>query len=206
MGDQMNVTSRLARNLSKAFCGKWLLPVFMSIGIAGCTTEIAPSVQQNPPPTEKLSSFSHFELLPVEASAEAKKEDRALAKISENMQQTVKPQLVSWEKQGAEGRTLKIQPYVQDLKFVDGGTRFFAGALAGSSAVVMKVKLIDAETGAIVAEPEFYQRAAAMGGAFSVGGSDNGMLQRITTVCAEYLARNYNAAVGGPTGLEESGS
>ncbi|TXH37785.1 MAG: hypothetical protein E6Q98_05490 [Rhodospirillaceae bacterium] len=202
----MTIASHRVRNALSAFRNVWFLSMLAALAVAGCTTHIAPSVQQNPPPTEKLSSFSHFQLLPIDASVEAKKEDRALAKISENMQQTVKPQLDGWEKQGANGRTLKIQPYVQDLKFVDGGTRFFAGTLAGSSAVVMKVKLIDADTGAIVAEPEFYQRAAAMGGAFSVGGSDNGMLQRITTVCAEYLARNYNSAVGGPTGLEESGS
>ncbi|MDY0885213.1 hypothetical protein ACFPL7_02440 [Dongia soli] len=164
LGDQMKMSSHRLRNVLCAFQGIRFLPVLMAMIATGCTTHIAPSVQNNPPPTEKLSSFSHFELLPVEASTEAKKEDRALARISENMQQTVKPQLVGWEKQETGGRTLKIQPYVQDLKFVDGGTRFFAGALAGSSAVVMKVKLIDAETGAVVAEPEFYQRAAAMGG------------------------------------------
>ena len=172
--------------------------------LAGCVTNIAPSTQNNPPPTESLAHFSHFQLLPMEASPAAKEEAEALAKIDGNLQQHIKPLIASWEKQDAGGRNLQIQPYVQDLKFVGGGARFFAGALAGSSAVVMKVKLIDAETKAVIAEPEFYQRAAAMGGAWSVGATDNDMLNRIATVFREYLERNYDKPVGGPTGLEEA--
>jgi len=68
----------------------------------------------------------------------------------------------------------------------------------------MKVKFIDAETKAVIAEPEFYQRAAAMGWAWSVGATDNDMLDRIATVFQEYLERNYDKPVGGPTGLEEA--
>jgi hypothetical protein len=91
---------------------------------------------------------------------------------------------------------------VSELKFVDGGTRFFAGAFAGSSAVVMQLRLIDAATKAVVAQPEFFQRAAAMGGAWSIGGTDNSMLERIAGVAQEYLRRNYDDAVGGPTGAD----
>jgi hypothetical protein len=42
-----------------------------------------------------------------------------------------------------------------------------------------------------------------MGGAWSVGGTDNGMLERIADVAQDYLKRNYDQAVGGPTGAEE---
>ncbi|MES2405054.1 MAG: hypothetical protein V4567_12065, partial [Pseudomonadota bacterium] len=72
----------------------------------------------------------------------------------------------------------------------------------GSSAVLMRVKFTDAQTGRVIADPEFYQRAAAYGGAWSIGGTDNGMLARIATVVQQYLQNNDARAVGGPTGLD----
>jgi hypothetical protein len=171
--------------------------------VSACVTHIEPAAKSNPPPAEPLADFAHFQLLPLQASADAKAETAALAKIQSNLQQKIPAVTKAWEKTDPNGRTLQIEPYVDQLKFVDGGTRFFAGAFAGSSAVVMKLKLIDAATHQVIAQPEFFQRAAAMGGAWSVGGTDNGMLDRITSVAGDYLTRNYTQAVGGPTGAEE---
>jgi len=170
--------------------------------VAGCVTHIAASSTQNPPPTEPLAHFDHFELLPIDGSAEAKKEAAAYSHIDSNLQSELKAVVGPWEKSGTVGRTLQIAPYVQDLKFVGGGTRFFAGAFAGSSAVVVKLRLTDAESKAIIAEPQFYQRAAAMGGAWSIGATDNDMLKRIATIAAEYMRNNYDKAIGGPTGYD----
>jgi hypothetical protein len=72
--------------------------------------------------------------------------------------------------------------------------------LAGSSAVVMRVTYTDEDTGAVIASPDFYQHASAMGGAFSVGGSDNAMLVRVANLITTYTTDNYASAVGGPTG------
>lgn len=171
--------------------------------LGACVTHIEPTAKTNPPPAEPLVHFAHFELLPLQASAEAKQETAALAKIETNLKTKIPALTQSWEKTDPNGRKLQIEPYVDQLKFVDGGTRFFAGAFAGSSAVVMKLKLTDAATHQVIAQPEFYQRAAAMGGAWSVGGTDNGMLERITEIAKDYLTRNYTQAVGGPTGFEE---
>ena len=66
----------------------------------------------------------------------------------------------------------------------------------------MTVKFTDGKTGEVIAEPEFFQRAHGYGGAWSVGGTDNAMLVRVSTVLEEYLERNYAKAVGGPTGQE----
>lgn len=68
----------------------------------------------------------------------------------------------------------------------------------------MHLRMTDAETGEVMADPEFYQRASAEGGMWSIGGTDNGMLMRISTVAQQYLQRNYARAVGGPTGLDGS--
>jgi hypothetical protein len=171
------------------------------LSLSACVTNIAPTVQQNPPPAQTLDQFASFELLPTQASEAAKAEKDALAKIDQHLKAKLPPLFSTWQK--AEGAKLTIEPNVRELKFVGGGARFFAGALAGSSAVVMTLKLTDAASGRVVAEPQFYQRAAAMGGAWSIGATDNDMLERIVTVAQEYLMRNYHQAVGGPTGLEE---
>jgi len=66
--------------------------------------------------------------------------------------------------------------------------------------LIMKVKYIDKASGKVIAEPEFFQRAAAWSGAFTVGGQDNAMLARIVTLVADYTSRNYQEAMGGPSG------
>lgn len=179
-----------------------LLPAVLALLCCACVTNIRPDVAGNPPPAEALSHFQHFMLAPVQVSSEAAHETAAVDKISQYMQQRVGGTLAGWENRSQSGRVLNVEPTIVQLKFVSGGTRFFAGALAGSSAVLMRVRLVDAQTGRVIADPEFYQRAAAYGGAWSIGGTDNGMLARIATVAQQYLQRNYAQAIGGPTGLD----
>jgi hypothetical protein len=179
-----------------------LLPAMLALLCCACVTHIRPNVTYNPPPTERLSNFQHFLLEPIAASTQASSEDYAVRQIQTYMNQRVSGTLVGWENHNDDGRTLVIQPYIDELKFVGSGARFFAGALAGSSAVLMHVELTDARTGRVIGSPEFYQRAAASGGNWSIGGTDHGMLARIATVVQEYLQRNYARAVGGPTGLD----
>ncbi|MBB5209777.1 hypothetical protein [Chiayiivirga flava] len=177
------------------------LPALLAAAVllAGCATQIRPTVSDNPPPTRALNTFEAFELRPV-AIAAGVAEPEAVAKIQQHIDAKVKPLLAQWSR-GA-GATLVLEPTIRELKFVSGGNRVWAGAMAGSSAVRLTVRLTDKASGAVVAEPEFYQRAAAMGGAYSFGGSDNAMLERIASVLVEYLQRNHARAVGGPTGLE----
>ncbi|MGH8184251.1 MAG: hypothetical protein ACREPH_11400 [Rhodanobacteraceae bacterium] len=181
-----------------------LIPAMLALICCACVTNIHPDVTGNPPPTEPFSHFQHFILEPVNVSSGAAHETAAVDKISTYMQQRVGGTLAGWENHNPSGRVLNVEPYIVQLKFVSGGARFFAGALAGSSAVLMRVKFTDAQTGQVIADPEFYQRAAAYGGAWSIGGTDNGMLARISTVVQQYVDRNYAHAVGGPTGLDGS--
>ncbi|HEX5959875.1 MAG TPA: hypothetical protein VFY97_01340 [Rhodanobacteraceae bacterium] len=179
-----------------------LIPAALALACCACVTHIRPDVTGNPPPIEPLSHFQHFVLEPIKVSDAAAHETAAISKISEYMRLRVGGTLASWENRNQGGRVLDIEPHIVELKFVGGGARFFAGALAGSSAVLMRVKFVDAQTGRVIADPEFYQRAAASGGAWSIGGTDNGMLARIATVVQQYLNRNYTLAIGGPTGLD----
>lgn len=179
-----------------------LLPALLALACCACVTHIRPNVAGNPPPAEPFAHFQRFELKPVQVSDAAAHETAAIAKISQYMQLRPGATLANWNGRNAGGRVLEVEPRIVELKFVGGGARFFAGALAGSSAVLMHVRFVDAATGRVIADPEFYQRADAHGGAWSLGGTDNGMLARIATVVDEYLQRNYRNAVGGPTGLD----
>ena len=166
-----------------------------------CTTQIYAPAATNPPPSAPFQTFGRVQLKPVvlnPAFADHSYNQSATAAIERNLQATLAPQLQSWDK-GSEP-TLVIEPYIQEIKFIGGAVRFWAGAFAGSSAVVMRVTYKDAETGATIATPVFYQHASAMGGAWTIGGSDNAMLARVAELIAQYTRDNYVAAVGGSTG------
>lgn len=162
----------------------------------------------NPPPATAFNAYGKYELKPLTVLAPYDKQDanqKAAAKIREHMSSQMEPVVIAWSVEGgATGRTgtLVIEPVIEQIKFIGGGARFWAGALAGSSYVILRLKISEADTGKVLAEPEFFQRAAAMSGAWSMGGQDNDMLQRIVTVATAYLKGNYESAVGGPTGRE----
>ncbi len=172
----------------------------------GCATKISATAEENPPPAEPLSAFTRFEVKPITMGAPytgQEANEKALVKIQENFDLRVNPLLASWNTRkddAMQPRTLRIEPYLQDIKFVNATARVWAGAMAGSSAVVLRIRLIDAERNVEIAHPEFFQRAAAMGGAWTFGSTDNNMLVRITELASNYLMNNYASAVGGPTG------
>ncbi len=178
--------------------------------LTGCATQIKTSVTTNPPPSEPLSNFTTFEMKPITlapAYADNDTNKKALAKIQEYLTAGTSPVFISWNQVGAtkagDKRTLMIEPVVTEIKFIGGAARFWVGAMAGSSAVVMRATLTDKETGKIIATPEFYADAKAMSGAWSMGGADNYMLERIAGKLRDYLSANYAATVGGSSGMGE---
>lgn len=167
--------------------------------VTGCATNIHPTVTSNPPPTRAFSTFGMFEVKPMTV-ADSVEEPDAVAKIREVCGQKLTTLISGWSR--GNGDTLVIEPRIQELKFVSGANRVLAGAMAGSSAVRITARFSDKTSGAVIAEPEFYQRAAAWGAAYTFGAQDNDMLKRICSVAEDYLRRNYVQAVGGPTGSE----
>ena len=165
--------------------------------VSGCATNIHPTVASNPPPTRALNTFGGFEIRPITV-ADGVEEPDAVAKIRNVCAERINALISGWNR--GTGDTLVIEPRIHELKFVSGANRVLAGAMAGSSAVRITAKLSDKSSGAVIAEPEFYQRAAAWGAAYTYGAQDNDMLKRICTVAEDYLRRNYAQAVGGPTG------
>ena len=162
----------------------------------------------NPPPSTALNAFDGFQVLPIEMVAPYAGQpanEQAKTRLQAYVDERVPAIVSAWnaaEAKHSPPRTLKIEPVIRHVKFVSGKARFWGGAFAGGTAVLLTVKLSDAETGEVIAEPEFYQHANAMGAAYSFGGTDKAMLGRTAELLANYLKANYEAAVGGPTGKE----
>lgn len=170
--------------------------------LSGCATSIKASSAQNPPPKEAFSHFGRIQVKPVVFKSGYEGDAAGLAKIDENFRAVLAPSLASWNQRPDNGRTLLIEPVVEELSFKHGAKRVLLGPLAGSSGVLMRVTIRDTN-GAVIANPEFFQRAAAMGAGFLWGIQDNLMLTRVGKLAGGYVLGNYDAAVGGPTGADD---
>lgn len=161
---------------------------------------------KNPAPAHKLQGYAGYELKPVTLApdlAGKKNVDKVVAKVEENIQQSVAPIVKEWNSSAAAGKgKLIIEPAIVSIHKPSGANRFFAGAMAGGSHILMKVKITEESSGKVIAEPEFYRRANAMVGAWTMGAHDNAMLQKIAGLLANYMTANYTEAVGGDTGWE----
>lgn len=168
---------------------------------AGDNPDGQPAASENPPPKVTLDTFQRFEIEPIAMGAPfagQKGNEAAKQKLQANLDLRANPLLAEWNAKPASDapRTLKIQPSIRYVRFITGGKRFFAGALAGGSSILVNVNMIDAATGDVIASPEFYQHANAMGAAYSFGATDKTMLIRISNMTTEYLRKNYSQAVG----------
>lgn len=187
---------------------KWVLTMLLAgaCTVAYAKDEIRPAGSQNPAPAEALGGFDRFELKPAVLEgvyAGQPVNEKALAAFQRNFDQRVGEWVATQNAKPASrepARTLVIEPRMEKVRFISVGARIWVGPFAGSSRVLVKMRLIDKATGAVIAEPEFYQHAKGMAGAFTFGATDNTMLIRIAGIAHDYLQANYDAAVGGPTG------
>jgi hypothetical protein len=170
--------------------------------LQGCATRIKASTMQNPPPAEAFSAFGAIEVKQVVFKKGLKGDAAGLAKINDNMNLALAPSLQRWSQRPANGRTLIIEPVVEEMRFEHGAKRVLLGPLAGSSGVLIHVTAHDAN-GVVVATPEFFQRADAMAAGFTFGVHDNLMLTRIGKLLGGYIVANYDRPVGGPTGADD---
>lgn len=167
---------------------------------AGCATQVTEQPNPVAPATKRLGSFDRTVLIRAEISPPYDGQGaniKAVNKIDEILERDLAPavnamEVVSQDEVDAlnvdNSNTLLIQPIVKQVKFISGGVRFFAGAFAGSSVVVMDVQFTDAATGDIVAEPGFFRKAGAYGDGFGIG--DNRMLSDVATDVVNYVMAN----------------
>jgi hypothetical protein len=152
---------------------------------------------KNPPPTVMLNTYQRFEMLPIAMGAPyAGQKGNEVAKeyLQGNLNDRVGAVLKTWNEQpaGDAPKTLKIEPQMTHVRFISGGKRFFGGGFAGSSWVYMTTRLTDAQTGEVIGEPAFFQRANAIGAAWTFGATDKTMLIRLTSMLRAYLQTNYD--------------
>ena len=85
--------------------------------------------------------------------------------------------------------TLIIKPLIKQIKFIGGAARFWAGAMAGSSVVIMDTAFIDGNSGRVLSNPGYYRKA----GAYTdiVGVASNEMLEDIAVDVANYTRTNF---------------
>ncbi len=168
----------------------------------GCATKIKASSLTNPAPMHAFSNYSRIEVKPVMFAAGYKGNDAALSKIAANFTKELAPSLAKWNGVPRNGTTLTVEPVVEQISFKSSTKRVFLGPLAGSSGVLMRVTYRD-QNGKVIAEPQFFQRAGAMSGGFTLGVQDNLMLLRVAKLASSYTIGNYERAIGGPTGADD---
>ena len=169
--------------------------------IHGCATKIKASSTQNPAPAAAFSSYGRIDVKPVAYKEGYLGNPAALAKIAANLEKDLAPSLKTWNSRPANGRTLTVEPIVEEMSFKSVASRVFLGPLAGGSGVLMRVTFRD-QSGKVIATPEFFQRTAAMSGGFTLGVTDNLMLTRVANLASGYIITNYDQAVGGPSGAD----
>lgn len=168
----------------------------------GCATKIKASTTQNPAPAQAFSHYGRIDVKPVVFQAGYNGNTDALAKIQANLTKDMSTPLQTWNSRPDNGRRLTVTPVVEELSFKSSTKRVFLGPLAGSSGVLMRVTIKD-QDGKVIAAPEFYKRAAAFSGGFTLGTMDNLMLTRVANLASDYLIVNYDKAVGGPSGADD---
>ena len=148
------------------------------------------------PPTKRFSSYSNYELKPMVLSEAIQKEpDKVVAagNLENTLRAKLQPLLDQWKVETASGRsgTLIIEPRLESLRIVSGGARFWAGAFAGDSNIDMDLAISEQSTGQQVAKPRTTRRADAMTGGWSVGKSDQNLLDYIASIAHQYMLTNY---------------
>ena len=187
--------------------------IILTLMISGCAT---PSIKDAAihreqvailkPPEVKFGAFEkiYFRSTGINSAlASNSANQKALVKINQHLFSRVLqifPSLTVIEANeqldGLDKNSLLIEPFVDDIRFVSGGARFWAGAYAGDSGVTLRVTFTDLSQDKIIANPSFYQRAAAMDGAWSIGYSDRTMLTRIGDLASEYILLHLTEATG----------
>lgn len=147
-------------------------------------------------PTKRFSSYASYELKPIVLS-EAVKSDEAKVAAAADLEAVVRaklqPLLGQWQAAPGSERsgTLVIEPQLASLRIVSVGARFWIGGFAGDSSIDMDLMYTEQSTGQQIAKPRITRSADAMTGGWSVGKSDQNLLDYIANIAYYYMSDNY---------------
>ena len=150
------------------------------------------------PAKVKFSEFQAVELKPfgiVPEHADHKGNQKSAAVMDDLLQQELRILFPNLKVLGAgqdfskpKERTLQIEPYISDIRKVSTGARVWAGAMAGSSYVVVQVTYRDSSTGEVIARPQF--RRSVSGWTDAWGEQGNQLRDQLCRDIANYTAAN----------------
>lgn len=147
----------------------------------------------NQKPTHPLNQFKNIKLEPAELNKVYQGSTgniKTLEDLNENLNKELEPFLNEWNSDKA-GKTLLIEPKVMAVRFIGAGLRFFTSHFSGSSWILVKLNLIDAESGDVIASPLLFRE----GGKGRV--ADKNIAKNMALDIKEYLVSNYENPVGG---------
>jgi len=84
-----------------------------------------------------------------------------------------------------------VDATLTSLRIVGGAGRFWGGALAGRSNMNMTVKLTDAN-GSVIAEKELIGAPNALASAWSFGGADRSLSQKMGFLLGDFILNNVS--------------
>jgi hypothetical protein len=96
---------------------------------------------------------------------------------------------VNKELKSAPEGCLIVQTHVSEMRIVSGAARFWGGAFAGNSNMVLDVKLVDAKTDTVVREKRIESSNNAFAAAWTYGSSDRSLPADMGAMVAQYLAK-----------------
>jgi hypothetical protein len=174
------------------------------VAAMGCASKLRAQRTTNPPPSEAYSAFGRIELLDVTGSASndaSPSRQFVTESLQRQLSDAMKLSLIEWNHRPDNGRTLAIAPAIQELEYVDVGARWVGGRMAGVSAIRLMLRCTEVATGRVIDEPEFFRTAHDSG--VAVGTSDRMMIGSMASAVSRYIMRNFDRAVGGPTGASD---
>ncbi|GLS25746.1 hypothetical protein [Marinibactrum halimedae] len=184
----------------------YLKTVIMAVSVlflASCATQIVETPSRVTPATVKLSTFKKVVLVDAELApnyAGQGANEKAAKKINEHLQMKLSGifsdlEVVSVEESKAKSYTqysnnevLVIKPYIKQIKFIGGAARFWAGAMAGSSVVIMDTAFLDGASKNQLSNPGFERSAGAYTDAFGI--ASNRMLEDVAYDVVNYVNSN----------------
>jgi hypothetical protein len=186
--------------------GKWAIPCLLTLwlftGPLGATAKKPKANSQDPYATAELETApavnaadlaSRVVLLdkftiPAEWEKDARKlatatEDRAIARLTETGAFT---KVARKEGDAPGDPALVVNCKLLNYRMVSGKTRFFAGALAGTSYITYQVKVTDAKSGELLFQREVSTENNAFAAAWSF--NDKNLPVFLGNVLGDYLA------------------
>jgi hypothetical protein len=173
------------------------------VSLVGCATQVTEQPTETKRASVKAGDFKKIILVASEIApiyAEHGANIKAVNKIDEILATRITGSLDNVTVIKAEqleestisasqkGDILIIKPYVKQIKFIGGAARFWAGAMAGSSVVILDVILKDAATGEVIGKTGSYRRAGAYADPFGIG--SNRMLEDAAQDIINYISAN----------------